>query len=186
MLFNSPLILAALPVELLLAILRMLPTRDITRVNGVARLFYGEPPPQSPQSLVEQVMRQRAAERGVAVPTSLLQGEATMVQALCRRDISARPRQIVAAGYFHSAFVDTDGQLLTCGFGHFPGLLGHGADVHVLVAPTPVPSLLGVRVRSVAAGARHNLVLLESGLCLSYGDGMGGKLGHGDEQHQCR
>ena len=63
-----------------------------------------------------------------------------------------------------------------------PGLLG--LDINVLRVPTPVPSLAGTRVHSVAAGHDHTLVLTEAGTMLSFGSGAEGRLGHGDEVHQ--
>ena len=56
--------------------------------------------------------------------------------------------------------------------------------MHELLVPTPVPSLAGVRVSSVAAAEYHSLVLTEAGATLSFGSGDLGRLGHGDEATQ--
>jgi len=79
----------------------------------------------------------------------------------------------IAAGYMHTLFVDASGQLLSCGreaddegaclLSLYPGLLGHGprvADSPLrLDTPTPVASMAGIQVRSVAAGPFHSFAL---------------------------
>ena len=45
--------------------------------------------------------------------------------------------------------------------------------------PTPVPSLQGVRIRSVSAGF-HTLAVSEAGALFSFGGNANGQLGHGD------
>jgi alpha-tubulin suppressor-like RCC1 family protein len=61
----------------------------------------------------------------------------------------------VAAGWERSFFVDANGALLACGTENEPGLLGLQAEgtsqtFFTAVAPTPIPSMAGVRVRAVA------------------------------------
>ena len=46
--------------------------------------------------------------------------------------------------------------------------------------PTIIRGLSGRRVVAVAAGSRHSLVLADGGHVYTFGDGGGGKLGHGD------
>eukprot|EP00966_Prymnesium_polylepis_P214068 4958142-Prymnesium_polylepis.1 len=45
---------------------------------------------------------------------------------------------------------------------------------------TVIEALAGVKVRAVAAGHCHSLVLSEDGVVYSFGDGAHGRLGHGD------
>ena len=157
----EPLTLLSLPPELLVAVLQRLGPHELARVDRVARAFRGPPPPPS---LVEQALRQRAAERGAVVPAALPAGEASWVQYLswCDRLAALPHSQRLAAGAWHSAFVDASGQLLTCGTededeGH-PGLLGvlgHGPELTRLAVPTPVPSLTAAqRQRGGEAHAR--------------------------------
>jgi alpha-tubulin suppressor-like RCC1 family protein len=156
-------------------------------VERAARAFRGPPPPPS---LVEQSLRQRAAERGAVVPAALPAGETSWVQFLSWRDrLAAFPRRRqLAAGINHAALVDASGRLLTCGTeeddGEALGVLGHGVDVTEPSVLTPVPSLADTRVRTVTAGANHTLVLTEAGAVLSFGYGGEGRLGHGNTENQ--
>ena len=101
----------------------------------------------------------------------------TLLRLELRRDQS---RQTLAAGAMHSLFVAADGALLSCGVekvvgidgstvAMLPGLLGHGllADpIAGLRLPTPLPSMAGVRVRSVAANGRHSMAVAWDGMYL--------------------
>ena len=53
-----------------------------------------------------------------------------------------------------------------------------------LNTPTRLPSTLGERAVSVAAGGGHSLALTAGGAVWSWGEGNFGCLGHGDEQDQ--
>ena len=184
---SDPLALLSLPTELLVAVLQWLVPRDLARVECAARAFHFDHPQQT-QSLVEQALRQRAAKRGAMVATALPAGESTWTQILSWLDrLAASPNlHRIAGGKLHSVFIDTHGQLLTCGTAHdsFTGILGHGPSLMTLAVPTPVPSLVGVRVASISAGSSHSLVLNEAGEVLSFGIGRFGRLGHGDEENQ--
>jgi len=170
--------LGALPPELLAGVIKQLTTRDIGRADCVCHLFHGESGP------VEQALRQRAAERGGAVAADLPEGESSWTQALCWSErLCAGPRRVHSVGYAHSAFIDEQGRLLTCGNDNNgrPGLLGHGVDVHKLAVPTVIGSLAHVPIHSVSACMAHTLVLTKAGGVLSFGEGSDGKLGHGNE-----
>jgi len=94
------------------------------------------------------------------------------------------PARVSSAGTFHVAVVDKAGMLLTCGqddAGGRDGILGHGEGVNKLPSPTAVPALYHVTIQSVSAGDAHTLALAESGAVYSFGVGLGGRLGHGDE-----
>ena len=181
----EPLTLLSLPPELLVAVLQWLSPHELARVERVARAFHGPPPPPS---LVEQALRQRAAERGALVPAALPAGEASWVQYLSWRErLASRPQtQWTGAGERHTAFIDEAGKLLTCGLEDLDDddYVGYGPDVRLLEVPTPVPVLVGTRVVSVSSGDHHTLVLTEAGAVLSFGVGYRGRLGHGDEQGQ--
>jgi len=95
----------------------------------------------------------------------------------------------VSAGDSHSLAVSRAGELFSFGLGEC-GRLGHG-DEESLSLPKKVEALRDARVRAIAAGFYHSIVLLEPrggaaaapdpGECLVYtfGDGAYGKLGHG-------
>ena len=62
------------------------------------------------------------------------------------------------------------------------GLLGHGESIERLETPRPVPALVGIRVRTVAAAEYHSVAVTAGGSALSWGYGGLGRLGHGDEE----
>ena len=188
-----------LPVELLIELLRPLTTNDLARVDQISHAFHSAPQTaqpaaegtlpaaERPQSVVEQVLRRRAAEGGHAVPETL-GGEATWEQLLLWQERRRRwgTQQVVECGANHWVFVDASGGVLTCGSERsFPGVLGHGAltgDHKVVALPTVVAGLMGVRVVSVAAGPVYTIALAEAGLLYTWGEGDHGQLGHGDTQ----
>jgi alpha-tubulin suppressor-like RCC1 family protein len=110
------------------------------------------------------------ATQNTPVPTPRL------IEALQGVHISA-----VAAGGFHSLVLDWAGKVYSFGDGCV-GALGHGIfDRHHHFAPQLVAALQGVRVSAVAAGGAHSLALSEAGEVRSFGRGLYGALGHGDE-----
>ena len=187
-----------LPVELLIELLRPLTTNDLARVDQVSHIFHSapqtaqsaaegpQPATERPQSVVEQVLRRRAAAGGQAVPEVL--SEARWEQLLLWQERRRRwgTQQVVERGAHHWVFVDAGGGVLTCGSeSTYPGVLGHGAisGGHKVVAlPTVVAGLTGVRVVSIAASDVYSLALTEAGQVFSWGKGEGGCLGHGNEQ----
>eukprot|EP00923_Selenidium_pygospionis_P011325 GHVN01019598.1.p1 GENE.GHVN01019598.1~~GHVN01019598.1.p1 ORF type:complete len:1678 (-),score=279.07 GHVN01019598.1:366-5399(-) len=79
----------------------------------------------------------------------------------------------VSAGESHSAFVDTQGLMFTCGAGTY-GRLGHSAtDDGDVMLPRLVEGLGGVSVAQVACGTFHNLALTTDGRLYSWGAGLG-------------
>ena len=78
----EPLTLLSLPPEMLVAVLQWLDPHELARVERAARAFHFTPPPPPPppraQSLIEQALRQRAAERGAVVPAALPVGEVSV------------------------------------------------------------------------------------------------------------
>ena len=88
---------------------------------------------------------------------------------------------MVSAGDGHSALLDSDGELWMCGLGDH-GQLGTGGRERMLT-PTRVPKwqLGGARVKMVACGYYHTLVLTEAGRLWAFGCGELGQLGTGDE-----
>ncbi|EOD37060.1 hypothetical protein EMIHUDRAFT_362321, partial [Emiliania huxleyi CCMP1516] len=168
-----------LPRELLERALSRCDPADIARVAAGIRLW--------------------AQERGFELPAQP-EGEGCAVRWLyCSallRESNAPAR--VSAGERHSVFIDGEGRLSSCGSAaregeeeeddddeEFPGLLGHGEGVTQLNTPTRLPSMLGdERAVSVATRAYHSLALTADGSVWSWGGGLFGQLGHGDEQDQ--
>ena len=115
----------------------------------------------------------------------------------------ANLRSTLTAGTQHSVFIDGEGRLFSSGNGLYletdeievgedleseealavNGLLGHGEGVTRLNTPTRLPSALGgERAVSVSAGDAHNLALTAGGAVWSWGNGLFGQRGHGDEE----
>ncbi|KAH8057688.1 hypothetical protein JL721_9614 [Aureococcus anophagefferens] len=109
---------------------------------------------------------------------------------LSRREAVRRGRAL-AAGPLHSVVADTRGRVWSFGHGAH-GRLGLGGSWLSACTPRPVelpsraPTLLwrladdAVIVKVAACGA-HSLALDAEGRVFSWGDGDGGRLGHGDD-----
>ena len=154
---------------------------DIARVAAVSLLFH---------SLAEQGIRLWAQERGFELPAQP-EGEHCAVRWVCYSALlrEYNPPARVAAGMYHSLFIDSEGRLSSCGcapiYDPIPELLGHGEGVTRLNTATRLPSTLGdERAVSVSAGGGHSLALTANGAVWSWGWGGFGQLGHGDDQHQ--
>jgi len=147
---------------------------------------------------VEEGIRLWAQERGFELPAKP-EGESCAVRWLCFAALlrEANPSVRAAAGNRHSVFIDGEGRLSSCGTAAqgaededededaLPSVLGHGEGVTRLNTPTRLLSTLGdERAVSVSAGGGHSLALTADGAVWSWGWGMSGTLGHGDEQNQ--
>jgi len=101
----------------------------------------------------------------------------------------------ISAGKFHTV-ISVMGRVYTCGGNrneevhpHYDGYLskadraylGHGDVVNELV-PRLVEALVGVNVVGIAAGYWHTVVWTDEGKAYSFGEGAGGRLGHGDDR----
>ena len=90
-------------------------------------------------------------------------------------------RRHVSAGECHSLAITADGSVWSWGWGG-NGRLGHG-DQQLQLLPKKIEALAGQRVIAVSA-EDHSIALTADGAVWSWGDGAGGRLGHGDEQEQ--
>ena len=88
----------------------------------------------------------------------------------------------VAAGGAHSLILTKECGVLTLAKGGCiaPGACGHGERTVHTGRPMEIEALRRVRVRQVAAGGYHSMLLLEEGDVMSCGLGLYGQLGHGD------
>lgn len=162
----------SLPPDLLAQVVRWLDDpRDVSDADCAAGLLHvGQP-----RSPVAEGMRLRASATGRAVRSELPAGETSWLQWLLWVQFAASHGATTASGgFYHSAFVDETGQLLTSGWdGHHHGALGQGGFVNTWgmplgpgtlltgspnglgvwesVIPRPVGSLAGVRVRSLVS-----------------------------------
>ena len=86
----------------------------------------------------------------------------------------------VYAGYYHSIFLDTNGNVYSCGEGN-QGRLGHG-DTSDKYTPTLIQYFVdeGITISQVSAGQMHNIFLATNGNVHSCGEGSSGRLGHGN------
>ena len=78
--------------------------------------------------------------------------------------------------------MSADGQLYTWGEDIF-GALGHG-DTSQQIAPKLVEALQGVEMVSVVAARLSSAAVSKLGAVYSWGPGMKGLLGHGDEENK--
>jgi len=195
-------LLSEVPAELMSIILSHLDLHDLARLAATCRSLCRDAPtpPPPPRAIwpVEIELRRRAEARGLDVGSSLPEGAASWVACLLKRD--RRDTQLrqapLAVGSKHSIFVDKGGRLLTCGRDRIGNsillrrsalLLGHAVDPDAdpnmprkIGPPTPVPSMHGRRIVSVAAGDDHCLALSAEAEVYSWGDNDYGSLGHGD------
>jgi len=86
----------------------------------------------------------------------------------------------VSCGDSNSAAITTDGSLYTWGSG-LTGQLGHGDNITQYL-PKKVLSISHVKIREVSCGPFHSAAISEDNWLFTWGDGFGGKLGHGDEK----
>jgi len=186
-------LLLQLPADLLCGILSRLGIRDIACLAATCRSLCRDapapPPPPRQIGPVEAELRRRAEARGLDVGSSLPEGATSWVACLLkrsRRDAQRRQAPLAAESYC-SIFVDTAGRLLTCGRDLDSTGLGHALDpaadptlCREIGPPTPVPSMQGRRIVSVATSNGHCLALSIEGDVYSWGGGSYGALGHGD------
>ncbi|XP_028414722.1 X-linked retinitis pigmentosa GTPase regulator-like [Dendronephthya gigantea] len=85
----------------------------------------------------------------------------------------------LACGDEHSAVITSSGRLYTFGSNDW-GQLGHG-NSKPYTKPSVVKKLKGDKVKAVACGRSHTLVISESGV-FSFGAGSDSQLGHGDNK----
>jgi hypothetical protein len=87
----------------------------------------------------------------------------------------------------NSLFIDAEGTLLVCGCEGERGILGLPRDhadteegvedtFHIVLVPTPVPCMAGIRIRQVMAGFHCSLALTEAGRVYMWGQGPCGRL----------
>lgn len=87
----------------------------------------------------------------------------------------------VACGHSHTALLDENGDLLTCGNG-IHGQLGHSIEKDQLT-PKLVEVLSGKKLQVIACGEFHTLVASINDV-YSFGRGSMGRLGHDDTNDQ--
>ncbi len=174
--------LQQLPDELIARVLARLPsTRDLGRAHCVCHAWHADGSP------VEQALRLRLEASGSAVP-AVPPGTASAVQRLCLYELFRAARDmsgVVAAREELSAAIDSQGQLRV--WGCLVAYMQHTDDPDVILGeatPTVLPVRQGARVTGVSVGFKHLLALTDAGEVFSLGDGLGGMLGHGDEENQ--
>jgi alpha-tubulin suppressor-like RCC1 family protein len=172
-----------LPLEILTGVCQQLDVRDLVRVAAACRrLRHGDSGLELPtKSPVVTALRDHAFPGGSQIPSTRPIGcfESWVAYlAGCARHRRCRDAPALAAGRWQSLFIDAAGQLLTCGQG-----TAAGQDCEkAVVIPTPVAAMAGLRVRSVAAGSYHSLVIGWDGRVYSWGQNGFRQLGHGDKR----
>jgi RCC1 and BTB domain-containing protein len=93
-------------------------------------------------------------------------------------DLPGTVKQI-SCGSGHTVILDRKGQVFTWGRGD-DGRLGHGDNGWKYV-PRLVEALAGKQIQQVTCGSYHTAAVSYTGELFTWGGGMYGKLGHGDE-----
>ncbi|WJX76445.1 hypothetical protein P8452_59864 [Trifolium repens] len=109
--------------------------------------------------------------------SSLNQGSSALVQ--CSNVPGSYVTEIACGGR-HSAVITDAGAILTFGWG-LHGQCGQGDNADHL-RPTVVPSLLGTKVKHIAAGLWHTLCITVNGQVYAFGGNQFGQLGTGNDQ----
>jgi hypothetical protein len=179
-------VLHDLPLEVLTNVFHHLGLVDLVRVaQSCTRFGHGGPQTlKRNEAPVVAVLSELAFPRGQLVPHSRPKGcSESLVSHLarCVRQRRFREAPPIAAGYQFRLFVDPSWRLLSCGK---DAAMGHGSASNIYPNPTPVVAMARVRMRSVAAGPLHSLVLGWDGRVYSWGSARSnsyGQLGHGDK-----
>jgi len=194
-------LLELLPYEVLATILSRLGLFDLAQLAAACCLLWCDAPtaPERRIGMVEAELRRRAEARRLVIGSSLPEGAASWVPYLLKRELrnARRRRAPLAVGCQHRVgltrcqhrvFVDREGRLLTCGTENGTDGLGHDfgqedqAGSTTIRTPILVPSMQNRRIVSVAAGYGNCLALSAEGEVFSWGCGLHGATGHGDEE----
>ena len=178
----AKLALLQLPSDVLVNVFCWLDGRSLARVAATC-VFLNTPARLNP---IEEALRQRAAMRGRVCPDRMLQCFSSWTAHLSWLDHRCDEAWVPVAARTVSVFV-ADGRLMSCGSEteYIRGVLGHGKrndQDRIIRAPTPLQSMAGVRIRSVAAGCGFNASVSAAGTVHTWGVGDFGCLGHGDEE----
>ncbi|KAK7494796.1 hypothetical protein BaRGS_00013923, partial [Batillaria attramentaria] len=103
-------------------------------------------------------------------------GEESEVSVPTQLDVGQRVT-CIACGYYHSAIVTENGELYTFGETE-EGQLGLGDDTEEPKIPQQVVAISD-KVKAVACGSTHTVVLTEKGQVYTFGGGASGQLGLG-------
>ena len=86
----------------------------------------------------------------------------------------------VSCGDSSSAAITSDGDLYTWGSG-LSGQLGHNNTIPQYLPKRVTHGFGDIKIRHVSCGPFHSAAISEGGGVFTWGDGFGGKLGHGNE-----
>ncbi|KAH7637980.1 hypothetical protein HUG17_9084 [Dermatophagoides farinae] len=91
--------------------------------------------------------------------------------------------KLIACGRRHSVSITNNGEIYTWGCND-DGRLGLGDEKKrntICLVPFPNDDLINIRIKDIAAGDRHSLVLFENGQLWGFGSNRNGELGLGDD-----
>ena len=176
-----PLLIFLLPDDVLVVLLSYLDAKSLSRVTATC-LFFS----RNSVNPVIDVLRRRAANGGAIYPHCSVRGLYARASFLARLEIRRSEAWVpVATDWFSCIFVGDGGRLYSCGSESVGqrGILGLGEldeDNCDRLAPTLLPSMVGIRVNSVATGCGFCVAVSSSGKVYTWGNGSYGCLGHGD------
>jgi hypothetical protein len=147
---------------------------DLAKLDTCSRFF---------RSLTEALTHEQARIiHGTCLPLRKVESWTELLHfvSLSKTGTRSKTGKKVAGGTYHSLVVTESGDLLTFGDGAM-GQLGREIEMHEM--PKLVVAFLGYRkVVEVAAGDAFSLAVTERGELFSFGSGLDGRLGHGDEK----
>lgn len=112
--------------------------------------------------------------------SSSMQREPVVVGKLANKKIVQ-----IAAGSFHMAALDSEGELYCWGLGK-DGQVGQGTTLLHNTIPNVVPALKGQKVVQVACGGHHTAAITSDGNLWIWGRGADGQLGRADHLESVR
>ncbi|GAM28582.1 hypothetical protein SAMD00019534_117580 [Acytostelium subglobosum LB1] len=91
---------------------------------------------------------------------------------------------VISIGFYHSAALRSNGELLTWGCGE-DGQLGHGDNLNQ-TTPRVIQSMTSHWVTQVSCGEKHTICLTKNGKVFTWGSSEYGQLGLGDTHRNCQ
>lgn len=179
-----------LPYEVQVFVLAFLDAKSLSRVAATCTELFRNQTNQ----VVDALCMHAAVHHCVCpdrLPNALTSWSSYLAFIECRQSEAWVP---VATGLSSAFFVTAGGCLSSCGSESAAelGALGHGETdavgdmmmMRVLNSPTPLPSMIGIRINSVSTGSGFCVAVSRCGIVYTWGNGSYGCLGHGDTNNE--
>jgi alpha-tubulin suppressor-like RCC1 family protein len=143
-------------------------------INTSPQYFWGSGLAEWQDSTITPTWTFRYHERGRFTIRSGINIGKEIIAGFCCQVLCCMPVKLIAAGEFHSLFLQDDNTLWACGGNNF-GQLGDGTDTN---RSTPVQIVTDIK--SISAGGNHSLILKQDNSLWACGFNHYGQLGTGD------